>query len=102
MSTLTLLDSHGTLDSAELHSAPGFAKPRHGLKSRVAYAAAHVAPRVTGDNTPGRPADIDWDATLAFRRHIYSWGLGGAGAMVTAQRKMGLDAASTRELTARI
>ncbi|MEE2814556.1 MAG: dihydrodipicolinate synthase family protein, partial [Actinomycetota bacterium] len=71
------------------------------LRSRVAYAAAHVVPKVHGDNTPGRPADIDWDATLAFRRNVYSWGLGVADAMDTAQRNMGLDAAATRQLIAR-
>ncbi|BDZ40442.1 hypothetical protein GCM10025863_30560 [Microbacterium suwonense] len=54
-----------------------------------------------GDNTPERPADIDWDSTLAFRRNVYSWGLGVADAMDTAQRNMGLDAAATRELIAR-
>ncbi|MGQ2916213.1 DUF993 family protein, partial [Microbacterium aurantiacum] len=66
-----------------------------------AYAAAHVVPRVAGDNTPGQPADIDWDATLDFRRAVYGWGLGVADAMDTAQRNMGLDAAATRELIAR-
>src|SRR6195952_2282647 len=68
---------------------------------RVASAAAHVAPRVAGENVPGAPADVDWDATLAFRHHLWSWGLGVADAMDTAQRNMGLDAAATRELIAR-
>src|SRR5699024_5033897 len=49
----------------------------------------------------GQPAEIDWDATLAFRRHAYSYGLGVADAMDTAQRNMGLDAAATRELISR-
>ena len=53
------------------------------------------------DNVPGAPADIDWDATLAFRHHLWSWGLGVADAMDTAQRNMGLDAAATRELITR-
>ena len=58
-------------------------------------------PKTWADNTPGRPADVDWDATLDFRRAVYSWGLGVADAMDTAQRNMGLDAAATRELIAR-
>ena len=58
-------------------------------------------PKTWADNTPGQPAEIDWDATLAFRRAVYSWGLGVADAMDTAQRNMGLDAAATRELIAR-
>src|SRR5699024_7603840 len=45
--------------------------------------------------------EIDWDATLAFRRNVYSWGLGIADAMDTAQRNMGLDAKATRELITR-
>jgi hypothetical protein len=67
----------------------------------VAYAAAHVIPKPWAENVPGAPAAIDWDATLAFRRHVYSWGLGVADAMDTAQRNMGLDPAATRELIAR-
>jgi hypothetical protein len=38
-----------------------------------------------------RPAVIDWEATLAFRRHLFRYGLGVAEAMDTAQRNMGLD-----------
>ncbi|QTX03522.1 DUF993 family protein [Agromyces archimandritae] len=101
MTALTLLDADGARRTAELREAPVFARPRHPLTSRTAFAAAHVVPKAHADNTPGRPADIDWDATLAFRHHIWSWGLGVADAMDTAQRNMGLDPAATRELIAR-
>ena len=101
MTDLHLVDADGPSGTVELRPAPAYAKPVGPLRSRVAYAAAHVIPRATADNTPGRPADIDWDATLAFRRHIWSWGLGVADAMDTAQRNMGLDAAATRELVTR-
>jgi len=101
MTDLHLIDAAGVSSTVELKPAPAYAKPTTPLTSRVAYAAAHVIPRVTADNTPGRPADIDWDATLAFRRHVWSWGLGVADAMDTAQRNMGLDAAATRELITR-
>nr|WP_201470951.1 dihydrodipicolinate synthase family protein [Microbacterium hydrocarbonoxydans] len=101
MSTLRLLDAAGAVTDAELREGGGYARPASPLQSRVAYAAAHVVPRVHADNTPGQPADIDWDSTLAFRRNVYSWGLGVADAMDTAQRNMGLDAAATRELIAR-
>lgn len=96
-----LLNADGSVSAAELADAPAYARPAGPLRSRVAYAAAHVIPRPAGDNVPGAPADIDWDATLEFRRHVYSWGLGVADAMDTAQRNMGLDAAATRELIAR-
>ena len=101
MSTLRLLDAAGAVTDAELREGGGYARPTSALQSRVAYAAAHVVPKVHADNTPGQPADIDWDSTLAFRRNVYSWGLGVADAMDTAQRNMGLDAAATRELISR-
>ncbi|MGI5272937.1 DUF993 family protein [Nonomuraea sp. CA-218870] len=69
--------------------------------SRVVYAAAHVVADPLGDNTPGAPAAVDWDATLRFRRHLWSYGLRVADAMDTAQRNMGLDWAATRELIRR-
>ncbi|NUW42740.1 dihydrodipicolinate synthase family protein [Nonomuraea rhodomycinica] len=69
--------------------------------SRVVYAAAHVVADPLGDNTPGSPAAVDWDATLRFRRHLWSHGLRVADAMDTAQRNMGLDWAATKELIRR-
>ena len=98
---LTLLAADGTLSKVELAAPPAFTKPTTPLRSRVAYAAAHVVPVTWADNTPGQPAQVDWDATLDFRRQVYSWGLGVADAMDTAQRNMGLDAAATRELISR-
>ena len=85
----------------ELSPDPAFTKPTAPLSSRVAYAAAHVVPRTLAENVPGAPADIDWDATLAFRHHVWSWGLGVADAMDTAQRNMGLDWAACTELIRR-
>ena len=101
MPHLTLLAPDGVLSAAELNEAPGYTRPGGPLRSRVAYAAAHVVPKTWADNTPGQPAEVDWDATLDFRRSVYSWGLGVADAMDTAQRNMGLDAAATRDLIAR-
>ncbi|MDH2424256.1 DUF993 family protein [Sphaerisporangium sp. TRM90804] len=68
---------------------------------RVAYAAAHVVADPFAENTPGSPAAVDWDATLRFRRHLWSHGLRVADAMDTAQRNAGLDWAATRELIGR-
>lgn len=101
MTDLTLLSPSGELMTAALHEGFVHSVPRGPLRSRVAYAAAHVVPVTSGDNTPGSPAEIDWDATLGFRRAVYAWGLGVADAMDTAQRNMGLDTAATRELIAR-
>ncbi|WP_158862097.1 DUF993 family protein [Leifsonia sp. AG29] len=101
LQAVPLLAADGTTSPLDLGETPAFSKPSGPLQSRVAYAAAHVIPKRWAENVPGAPADIDWEATLAFRRHLYSWGLGVADAMDTAQRNMGLDAAATRELITR-
>ncbi|GAA2783589.1 dihydrodipicolinate synthase family protein [Kitasatospora paracochleata] len=69
--------------------------------SRTVFAAAHVVADPLGHNAPGAPAAVDWEATLAFRHHLWSLGLGVADAMDTAQRGMGLDWPATQELIAR-
>jgi hypothetical protein len=91
----------GSSETLELSAAPAYAKPAAPLRSRVVYAAAHVIPKPWADNSPAAPAELDWDATLAFRHHLWSWGLGVADAMDTAQRNMGLDWAATAELIRR-
>jgi hypothetical protein len=70
------------------------------LRSRVVYSAAHVVADPLRAAT-GAPAAVDWDATLAFRRHLWAHGLGVAEAMDTAQRGMGLDWAAAAELIRR-
>jgi hypothetical protein len=77
-------------------------KPTAPFRARRAYAAAHVIPAVEADNTPGAPATLDWERTLAFRHKLWSYGLGVADAMDTAQRGMGLDWSATRELITRV
>ncbi len=68
---------------------------------RVVYSAAHiVANPFTGSDPSGR-ASIDWDRTMAFRRHLAGLGLGIAEAMDTAQRGMGLDWPGALELIRR-
>jgi hypothetical protein len=69
--------------------------------SRIPYAAVHVVADPLADVSPVSPAVIDWEKTLAFRRHIWSYGLGVAEAMDTAQRGMGLDWEAARELIRR-
>jgi hypothetical protein len=69
--------------------------------SRTVFAAAHVVADPNADNSPGAPAAVDWDATLAFRRRLWSLGLGVADAMDTAQRGMGLDWSAIKELIER-
>ena len=88
-------------ETRTLREPGAWRRPEGTLASRVAFAAAHVVADPLADNTPGAPAVIDWEATLAFRRHLWSYGLGVAEAMDTAQRGMGLDWAATQELIRR-
>ncbi|MET7367875.1 dihydrodipicolinate synthase family protein [Streptomyces sp. NPDC005566] len=80
-----------------LDLAPGGAA----LASRTVFSAAHVVADPYADVSPDAPAVVDWDATLAFRRHLWAHGLGVAEAMDTAQRGMGLDWAGAAELIRR-
>lgn len=100
-SALALLLPDGTVTNTLMAPNPPYRRPDGPLPSRDVFAAAHVIPRIGGDNTPGAPADIDWDQTLQFRHHLWSWGLGVADAMDTAQRNMGLDPRAVRELVTR-
>src|SRR5262252_9884505 len=77
---------------------PGSGRPP---VSRIPYAAVHVVADPLADTTPVSAAAIDWETTLAFRRHVWSYGLGVAEAMDTAQRGMGLDWATSQELIRR-
>lgn len=65
---------------------------------RVAYAAAHIVADPLVEQDPWRDVRIDWDRTIAFRKHLWSLGLGVAEAMDTAQRGAGLDWTGAREL----
>jgi len=69
--------------------------------SRIAFAAAHVVADPLADHDPWLKPAIDWDRTIAFRRHLWSLGLGVAEAMDTAQRGMGLDWTDALELIRR-
>ncbi|MFN8537584.1 MAG: DUF993 family protein [Thermomicrobiales bacterium] len=71
------------------------------LRTRVAYAAAHVVADPLADINPTLETRLDWEATLAYRRHLWSHGLAVAEAMDTAQRGMGLDWPTTQELIRR-
>src|SRR5262249_5175666 len=98
--TINLPEANGRLEAYVLREPPAFA-PVGPLQSRTVYAAAHVVADPLADNGLGAPAVLDWAATLAFRHHLWSLGLGVAEAMDTAQRGMGLDWKTTSELIQR-
>ncbi|MFJ8144748.1 dihydrodipicolinate synthase family protein [Streptomyces sp. NPDC096048] len=99
--TLHLPDANGTLRAYEPRTEPLAVSPGSAFTSRTVFSAAHVVADPRADTTPDGPAAVDWDATLAFRRHLWSHGLGVAEAMDTAQRGMGLDWAGAAELVRR-
>lgn len=69
--------------------------------NRIAYAAAHVVSDPLRDRNPWNDPAIDWDATMAFRHHLWSLGFQIAEAMDTSQRGMGLNWAGAQELIRR-
>jgi hypothetical protein len=99
--TVRLPSADGTLRTYEPRTEPLAVSPGTPFTSRTVFSAAHVVADPYADVSPDSPAAVDWDATLAFRRHLWSHGLGVAEAMDTAQRGMGLDWAGAAELIRR-
>ncbi|WP_317443476.1 dihydrodipicolinate synthase family protein [Streptomyces collinus] len=99
--TLRLPSADGGTRTYESRTEPLALTPGTPFTSRTVFAAAHVVADPRADVSPDAPAAVDWDATLAFRRHLWSHGLGVAEAMDTAQRGMGLDRPGAAELIRR-
>jgi hypothetical protein len=101
MPTLLLPRPDGTVE----RYAPGPASPyplRHeGGFPRAVYAAAHVVADPVASADPWTAPAVDWDATLAFRRHLWGLGFKIAEAMDTSQRGMGLEWDGAKELIRR-
>ncbi len=99
--TLTLPDATGSLQTYRLRgTAP--VKPAIGPRfNRIAYSAAHVVADPLAPSNPWLDCAVDWDSTIAYRRHLWSLGLGVAEAMDTAKRGMGLDWPTSLELIRR-
>lgn len=100
MPTLNLPVAAGKLAPYTLQQPKAFpvSKPPF---SRIAFAAAHVVADPLADHDPWLTPAVDWDRTIAFRRHLWSLGFGVAEAMDTAQRGMGLDWKDALELVRR-
>ena len=88
---IQLPNAQGQLEGYDLGgTAP--VKPKLGVKfNRIAYSAAHVVSNPLAPHEPWLDCAVDWDATIAYRQHLWKLGLGVAEAMDTAQRGMGLD-----------
>jgi hypothetical protein len=99
---ITLPQADGSLATYTLRGPGAFAPAAPGTKlNRIAYSAAHVVADARAAIDPWLDCAIDWDATIAYRRRLWSMGLGVAEAMDTAQRGMGLDWPTSLELIRR-
>jgi len=99
--TVRLPGRDGSLRHHVMGPASEYAQSFSPPVTRIAYAAAHVVADPLADIGPIPGTAIDWDATLAYRRALWSLGLRVAEAMDTAQRGMGLDWATSQELIRR-
>ena len=98
---LLLPTSSGTLEPFELSAPRHYPQSAAAPFNRVAFSAAHVVADARADIAPWVGCAIDWDATIAYRVHLWQLGLGVAEAMDTAQRGMGLDWPTSLELICR-
>ena len=98
--SIDLPSADGRRESFSVHEPGVFAKPT-GAFNRKALAAAHVVADPYSAREPWLEAAIDWDRTIAYRRHLWSYGFGVAEAMDTAQRGTGLDWNNALELIRR-
>ena len=99
--TLRLPRPDGTLEPYVMREPVVWTAPTGPIQSRVAYAAAHVVCDPLADCDPLSQPRLDWEATLSYRRYLWSFGLAVAEAMDTAQRGMGLGWPAARELIRR-
>src|SRR5439155_25528796 len=88
--TIKLPGAGGSLEDYAVREPKSFRRPPKPFIRR-GLAAAHVVADPFSTKEPWLEPAVDWDATIAYRRHLWSWGLGIAEAMDTAQRGMGLD-----------
>ena len=98
---IKLPSAAGNLEEFRLSAPRDFGTAGRKAFSRIALAAAHVVADPLARGNPWLDAAVDWDATLAYRRYLWSLGLGVAEGMDTAQRGMGLDWKSSLELVRR-
>jgi hypothetical protein len=100
--SLRLPVANGATEVYRLGDARAFTAPAVSPRfDRIAYSAAHVVADPRAATSPWLVAALDWDATIACRRRLWSLGLGVAEAMDTAQRGMGLDWPTSLELIRR-
>jgi Protein of unknown function (DUF993) len=99
--SLLLPDAAGSISPYLMTGAQALASAPKVPFNRVAYSAAHIVANPLAAVSPWLECAVDWDASIAYRQHLWSLGLGVAEAMDTAQRGMGLDWPTSLELIGR-
>jgi len=99
--TLRLPRANGTVAPYTLSGRAAVSAPAGPIRGRVAFAAVHVVADPLADVNPTLEVALDWEATLAYRRYLWSLGLAVAEAMDTSQRGMGLPWSAAKELIKR-
>lgn len=106
---IELPEENGTLTPYQpRREAYAFTADSTPFRSRSVLAAAPVVADALAANEPfgpplgpPPPQPLDWDATLAFRSHLWAHGFTVAEALDTAHRGMGLDWPTAAELIRR-
>jgi len=101
MSQLLLPSPDGSLESYRADRASPYPSKAMGPFPRTVYAAAHIVADPGNRDPWGKPL-VDWDATLAYRHHLWGLGFRIAEAMDTSQRGMGFDWTNAQELIRRV
>jgi hypothetical protein len=101
MSVIRLPRADRSFELYGLSTPKDFPATKQGSWNRIAFAAAHMVHDNLAQHDPWLDMAIDWEGTLAYRRHLWGLGFAVAEAMDTAQRGMGLDWSNALELIRR-
>ena len=99
--TVRLPQSDRSIVEYRVGPAANFPTGTGPITSRVGFAAVHVVADPLANINPTLDVTVDWDATLAYRRYVWSLGLAVAEAMDTSQRGMGFPWSVAKELVKR-
>jgi hypothetical protein len=84
MPTITLPAAGGRTVEFRTSAPRAFPERAEEKFNRIAFSAAHVVADPLADVDPWLEPAIDWERTIAYRRHLWGLGLGVAEAMDTA------------------
>jgi hypothetical protein len=99
--SVRLPQSDGSIREYRLGPPAAFPAAAGPITSRIGFAAVHVVADPLADINPTLDVRLDWEATLAYRRYLWSLGLAVAEAMDTSQRGMGFPWSTAKELIRR-